>query len=541
MYCPEFIKGRAVFNLIEKAELNVVRRSCLIQTLFKDVSVKFDVVGIKPGVLTTRGQIFLTIADRLVPFQVVRDEEFPFKGDAILNSQIISNKNVDILNESYTQRTGDITVPLNSSNITQIPAHCKKLNFTRDANFLTVPVDLSEIVKLANHVQNQTFQPNPIINLELTRNAERHASQPESGKAETIVNNMDLNHTDVFEKDRVVTLANHKTDLLHEIRGKLSFTNTAGNIVEITPPQRTNPNRLPESREKKIDQSMSLPRLDSGNTINNMSASLTANVPEKCKLLPKLKVATKPKDTSDESNTENAAFKRHLPVTKSQIKRQHKRKPQQTHHQNDRSWKSDIIQKFGMTKHRDQIVPRKLETPQFSNTQPCENQDILLIATPPQNLPQPKPLNELPKSEDKAPSDKRGPLKINERTHVVNLRNINEAEKLRTVSEKANEKTEPSDELENRAPRTKVKSTLADNLRIIKRPLLNKANPISDFTSSNIYSKSSTLAIVAATDPTNKSKFQKANFKEKNVVVTRVTNVEFPFDRGKNRSTALAA
>lgn len=200
MYCPEFIKGRAVFNLIEKAELNVVRRSCLIQTLFKDVSVKFDVVGIKPGVLTTRGQIFLTIADRLVPFQVVRDEEFPFKGDAILNSQIISNKNVDILNESYTQRTGDITVPLNSSNITQIPAHCKKLNFTRDANFLTVPVDLSERVKLANHVQNQTFQPNPIINLELTRNAERHASQPESGKAETIVNNMDLNHTMCLKK-----------------------------------------------------------------------------------------------------------------------------------------------------------------------------------------------------------------------------------------------------------------------------------------------------------------------------------------------------
>lgn len=150
--CPEIIKGNALFLVDSGAELNVVKQSRLVETLYGDPSVKFDLVRITPTPVTTRGQIFLTIADRLVPFQVVRDEEFSIKEDAILGSRFFSDEGVDISYKDKALKIGEFTIPFSQGEFTQIPARCKKLVYVRILNFRTVPVGLLERVETANHI-----------------------------------------------------------------------------------------------------------------------------------------------------------------------------------------------------------------------------------------------------------------------------------------------------------------------------------------------------------------------------------------------------
>lgn len=308
---------------MSSTQLNIVKKSRLIQTLYGDTSVKFDLMGITPIPVTTRGQIFLTIADRLVPFQVVRDVEFSFKGDAILGSPLLSDGKADISYKDTALKIGDLTIPFSQGEFKQISPRCEKLDYARIANFRTVPVNLSECFKIAKptSLSNPVIEPQLIHFTKPARITHCNRSQPRSEITDKTLNNVDLNHLDEYKRDNVVTLGNQNTDLSHE-RDALCAPNTVRQTVELTDPitVKSKLPHYPQCPDKMIDWKVNQPYLDPGNFNDDMSASLAAIVPEKRKHIPQLKPATNPEETSDKSKTEDAVFKKPLLITRNQTK-----------------------------------------------------------------------------------------------------------------------------------------------------------------------------------------------------------------------------
>lgn len=267
--CPEFIKGGATFLLDSGAELNIVKRSRLVQTLYGDASVKYDLIGITPTPVTTRGQIFLTIADRVVPFQVVRDEEFAIKEDAILGSRFFYDEGVEISYKDKALKIGDFHIPFYHGEYTLLPARCKKLVYVRVANFQPDGVGLLERVKTAEHIYlgqsivsvhngiaytyafntspNPVSIPTPVVELipldeeeleQLNQQAEVKTTrvEPWNERAKRILELVELDHLDDYERDTIVNLINHNTDLFHLKGDVLTTTNAAEHTIELIDP-----------------------------------------------------------------------------------------------------------------------------------------------------------------------------------------------------------------------------------------------------------------------------------------------------------------